>query len=238
MPVLAGVLRAARALSFEAQRKWAERILRRMWSKAPTKNPIPHAAVALSLVHTCGLRVVQKRVSYELLRMPTFFKAIVAALAADEEVQEDSPADAGAEMGLDEVPRAVLLRLLHAREQLVVAWAEIARKAPVDFVCPLQFPLFTKRGRISIGDRSLNCASADVNRVRALWTELVHTSGMYTQLMADPMLGLQTLIEFPWAKEGFCEKCVAMRVEAWKELRNKLWDNLDVWLELTAAEDA
>ncbi|KAI0266016.1 hypothetical protein BGY98DRAFT_898936, partial [Russula aff. rugulosa BPL654] len=75
MPFLAGVLRAAHALSFEAERKWAERILERMWPAkldSLTTDPIPHAASALKLARTYNLRGVQKRASYELLRMPAF----------------------------------------------------------------------------------------------------------------------------------------------------------------------
>ena len=97
MPVLAGVLRAACALSFEAHRKWAEDILERLWPAeldTLTADPMPHAAVALALARTCGLHGVQKRASYELLRTPTFWQAITASPAAHVEVQEDSRADA------------------------------------------------------------------------------------------------------------------------------------------------
>ena len=120
---------APRVHSFKAQEKWAERNLERMWSAnldTLTRDPIPDAAVALAIARTCSLRGVQKRASYELLRMPTFWEAIVAAPAAHVEVQEDSRAGADTEMGVDKLPRAVLLRLLFAREQLALAWAQIA----------------------------------------------------------------------------------------------------------------
>ena len=250
MPVLGGVLRAARALSFEAQRKWAERILERMWPATLdtlTTNPIPHAAVALALARNCGLRSVQKRASYELLRMPAFGQAIVGAPAADVEVQEDShtDADADAEMGVDELPRADLLRLLHAREQLVLAWAEIAGGAPTDFVCPrgTQTHIVPENGgggstSSSTDGRRLGCASANADRVHARWAELVHTTGLYVERMVDPLMGLQDLMEIPWREDGFCKKCVAARTNAWDEFRRKIWDDLDVWLQLTAAENA
>ena len=217
MPVLAGILRAARALSFEAQRKWAERIFERMWPATLdtlTADPIPHAAVALALARTCGLRGVQKRASYELLRMPTFGQTIVAAPV---EVEEDSRADADADMGLDELHRADMLRLLHAREQLALAWAEIAGKAPTDFVCPrgTQTPESGGGSSTSSGNdgRRLGCASANADRLHARWAELVHTSGLYVQRMVDPLMGLQDLMEIPWREEGFCKKCVAARGE-------------------------
>ncbi len=246
MPILAGVLRAARALSFEEQRKWAERILESMWPvtlDTITTDPIPHAAVALTLARTCDLRGVQKRASYELLRVPTFGQAIIAAPTADVEVQEDSRADADADVkkDLDELPRAYLLRLLHAREQLVLAWAEIAGKAPTDFVCPLgtQTQIMLESGSTTSSNdgRRSGCASANVDRAHARWAELVHTTGLYVQRMVDPLMGLQDLMEIPWRDEGFCKKCVAARKKAWGKFRRKLWDDLDVWLQLTAAED-
>lgn len=217
MPVLAGVLRAARALSFDAQCKWAERIFERMWPATLdtlTTDAIPHAVVALALARTCGLRGVQKRASYELLRMPTFGQTIFEA-----EAEEDSRAD--------------LLRLLHAREQLGLAWAEAAGKAPTDYVCPRGTHTSERAG--GGGSSSSSCASADVDHVHARWAELVHTTGLYVQRMIDPLMGLQDLMEIAWSKgEGFCKRCAAARTNGWDELRRKLWDDLDVWLELTA----
>jgi hypothetical protein len=247
MPVLAGVLRAAQTLSFEAYRKWAERILERMWPAtldALTTDPIPHAAFALALARTCGLRGVQKRASYELLRMSTFGQAIVASPAAQVQVrvQEGSRADADAEMGMDELPRAELLRLVHAREQLALAWAEVAGSAPTDFVCPrgMLTQVMPESGGGSIttssdAGRRSGCASASADRVNTRWAELVHTSGLYMHRMADPLMGLQDLMDIPWREEGFCDKCVAARTKTWNEFRRMLWDRLDEWLQLTAS---
>jgi hypothetical protein len=248
MPFLAGVLRSAHALSFEAERKWAERILERMWPAkldSLTTDPIPHAASALKLARAYNLRGVQKRASYELLRMPAFEQAIVESPVAKMEVEEGSRADADedkdAEMDLDELPRA---DLLNARERLVLAWAEIAARAPTDFVCPrstqMQIMPESGSGNTSSGnDRHRSgCASANADRVNTRWAELVHTTGLYVQRMNDPLMGLQDLMDIPWREEGFCDKCVAARTNAWDESRRKLWDDLDEWLPLTAAENA
>jgi hypothetical protein len=228
MRILAGVLRAARALSFDAQRKWAERMLERTWPAtldALTIDPMPDAAEAFAFARACGLRGVQKRASYELLRMPTFGQAIVA--------------DANANAGLGELPRADMLRLLHAREQLALAWAEVAGKAPTDFACPRSTPQTqtqtqTQTQQVKQPERSggNSCASANVDRLHARWAELVHSSGLYVQWMVDPLRGLHDLEEISWKDEGFCKKCVAARRNAWGQLRVKLWDDLDVWLEL------
>ena len=245
MPILAGVLRAAQTLSFEAYRKWAERILERMWPTtldALTTDPIPHAAFALALARTCGLRGVQKRASYELLRMSTFGQAIVASPAVQVQVQEGSHADADAEMGMDELPRAELLRLVHAREQLILAWAEVAGSAPTDFVCPhgMLTQVMPESGggsstTSSNAGRRSSCASASADRVNTRWAELVHASGLYMHRMADLLMGLQDLLDIPWRDEGFCDKCVAARTKTWSEFRRMLWDCLDEWLQLTAS---
>jgi hypothetical protein len=173
---------------------------------------MPHAAEAFAFARSCGLRGVQKRASYELLRMPTFGQAIVA--------------DAG-------LPRADMLRLLHAREQLGLAWAEVAGKAPTNFACPRSTPQ-TQTQQVKQPERGggNSCASANVDRLHARWAELVHSSGLYVQWMVDPLRGLHDLEEISWKDEGFCKKCVAARRNAWGQLRTKLWGDLDVWLEL------
>ena len=206
MPVLAGVLRAARALSFDAQCKWAERVFERMWPPtldALTDHAIPHASAALALARTYGIHSVRKRASYELLRTPALGQSI-----------------AGADSGVL-LPHADLLRLLHAREQLCLFWAEAAGRAPTEFPC--------LRGAES--DRG-PCAVVSGDRVHSRWAELVHASGVFAQRMVDPLMGLQDLVDMPWRDEGFCRKCVAARVNEWAELKRKLWDDLDVWLEL------
>ncbi|KAI0297308.1 hypothetical protein B0F90DRAFT_1740938 [Multifurca ochricompacta] len=230
LSILAGVLRSAGALSFTAQRKWAERTFERMWPAAfdtLTDEVIPNASTALTLARTCGVRNVQKRASYELLRMPTFGQSIATVLDTVQ-VGRRGRADA---TDLEALPHADLLRLVHAREQLCLAWAEAAGKAPTDLACPrgTQTQTSTERG---------SCASMDVDRMHSRWAELVHTNGLFAQWMADPLMGLQKLVDIPWKDEGFCKRCVSARRNEWEELRRKLWNNLDVWLELPTAADS
>jgi hypothetical protein len=248
MPVLAGVLRVARHLSFDVQYRWAKRIFERRWPatlNSITYDTIPYAAaaLALSLARTYGLRGVQKRASYELLRMPMFGQKVVAATAAPVvEAEKDSRADTG----LDELSRADLLRLLHAREQLGLVWAEVAGEAPTNFVCPRNMltQVMLKRGDNSSTSSGNNdghrcCASANVDRMHARWAKLVHTTGLYAKGMADPLMGLKELMKIPWMdQEGFCKNCVAARMDAWDKVRRKLWVDLDVWLQLSADENA
>ncbi len=56
--MLASVLHAARALSFDSQRKWVERVFERIWPvtlDAVTDKVIPHASAALALARTYGI---------------------------------------------------------------------------------------------------------------------------------------------------------------------------------------
>ena len=226
MRVLVGVLRAARALSFDAQCRWAERMLDRIWSAtldALTANPMPHAAEAFTFARRYGLLGMQKRASYELLRVPVFRQDNIAAITRIR----------------GNLSRADMLRFLHAREKLGLAWAEVAGKAPTDFACPrstqTQLQMQSERGGASAsgaGGTGGSCASANVDRVRARWAELVHSSGLYVQRMVDPLMGLRDLVGTSWKDEGFCKKYVSARENAWEELRRKLWEDLDGWLEL------
>jgi hypothetical protein len=122
--------------------------------------------------------------------------------------QSTATASSGADADLGALPHADLLHLLRAREQLCLIWAEVAGKAPAGFPC-LQ------------------------GRVHTIWTELVHTSGIFAKGMIDPLMGLQKLIDIPWEDRGVCRKCVEVKVKEWTELRRKLWADLDVWMELT-----
>jgi hypothetical protein len=201
MPLLARILRAARALSFETERMWAALIFERTWPPtldAVTDKAIPHASIALALARTCGMHKIGKRASYELLRMPAFGQSNAAATSAG----------GGADADLGVLPPAELLRLLHAREQLCLIWAAVAGMAPAGLPCLR-------------------------DRVHTIWTELVHTSGIFAKGMIDPLMGLQELIDIPWEDEGFCRKCVEVKVIEWTDLRSKLWADLDVWMELT-----
>jgi hypothetical protein len=228
MPTLAGVLRAARALSFEATRKRVERHFKGIWPAELddlTRDPMPHAPVALALARTCGLRSVQKRASYEILRMPTFWQAIDTLPEAH--------------VAMDELAGANLLTLPYVREQLALAWAEIAGRAPIAFVHPqgTQMQIMPKSGggrkaRSNPDGHLSSCTSANADRVHARWAERVHMTELYVQRMNDPLMGLQDLMEIPWMEKGFCNECVAAATKMWDGLRRNLWNDLEVWLEL------
>ncbi|KAJ7818975.1 hypothetical protein B0H14DRAFT_2837805 [Mycena olivaceomarginata] len=57
-------------------------------------------------------------------------------------------------------------------------------------------------------------------------------SSIAEDYLYDPLCGLHALIEADWAAEGYCDACVKLRREVWANRREKIWDNLDIWLGL------
>ncbi|KAH9034419.1 hypothetical protein EDB84DRAFT_1676185 [Lactarius hengduanensis] len=205
MPILAGVLRAARALSFDAQRKWAERVFERMWPASARRahgrgHPTRVRRARARAAHTRSTAYASARVtnccgcprSGRASRIPASFSPTRTCCAC--------------------CTRASSFALPGLRRP--------ERRRP-------EFPCL--RGMES--DRG-PCAVTSGDRVHSRWAELVHASGVFAQRMIDPLMGLQDLVDMPWKDEGFCRKCVAARANEWADLRTKLWDNLDVWLEL------
>jgi hypothetical protein len=51
--------------------------------------------------------------------------------------------------------------------------------------------------------------------------------------MYDVLCGLKVLVDRDWkAKDKYCDDCMRVRRDAWQKQRVKLWQNLDLWLEL------
>ena len=56
---------------------------------------------------------------------------------------------------------------------------------------------------------------------------------MQQEYMHDVLCGLKVLIDRDWeGKDGYCGDCAKMRRVAWQKQRVKLWENLNLWLEL------
>ncbi|KIP03251.1 hypothetical protein PHLGIDRAFT_121770 [Phlebiopsis gigantea 11061_1 CR5-6] len=68
------------------------------------------------------------------------------------------------------------------------------------------------------------------------WRELVLNSDLYVEYMNDPLEGLERLAELRWEEKGFCGGCVASWRTSWMRQREKIWANLDLWLELPQEE--
>ncbi|KAI0059211.1 hypothetical protein BV25DRAFT_1157099 [Artomyces pyxidatus] len=227
-PILASILRASTALSFENLRNWAVRILECMWPQelnALKDEETPHAAETIVLAQTCDVPRVRKRAYYELLRTPMFGQEEpaeddVILLDNDGNVQRD---DVGTKLSAQNY--ATLVR---AREKLNDEWIAAAAYAPSDIVCPLAI-----KGREPDGSSKKQvCISADEQKVDWHWTTSVHKTGIFAEDMLDPVLGLDNLIAVDWKKGGYCKECTTMRRNSWRKLRERWWASLDRWLQL------
>ncbi|KAJ7369134.1 hypothetical protein DFH08DRAFT_1071651 [Mycena albidolilacea] len=110
--------------------------------------------------------------------------------------------------------------LVKAREHLTAAWMQTMNPYSLDLmVCA--------RSASAAGD-----AEAPPPRYDHRPAALVHASGIAEDYLYDPLCGLHALIEADWAAEGYCDACVKLRREVWANRREKIWDNLDIWLGL------
>ncbi|GBE86563.1 hypothetical protein SCP_0904420 [Sparassis crispa] len=220
--VLASTLRAAHALSFSKIVEFAIHFLRPMWPSdlsllSPERKP--HAAEMVVLAQKCALPEMLKRAYYELLRTPHFSQW--------EDSDEDMYADDAAEArGHHHLSNADLMRLIIAREKLQRTWLHIACKAldPSTLRCSLSQ---TEGGRPVL----LRCRVARGESLES-WTVAIKQEPVLEEGMFDTICALQKLIDMEWGKLGYCTGCIDARKEMWKAQKEKLWRDLDVWLDV------
>ncbi|THG92728.1 hypothetical protein EW026_g8270 [Hermanssonia centrifuga] len=80
------------------------------------------------------------------------------------------------------------------------------------------------------------CAAATANRL-AIWDTHITKSGIYEECIYDPLCGLERIARLDWKAFGYCKGCVEKRREAWRKTGEKIWGNLDLWLELIEPEE-
>jgi hypothetical protein len=137
----------------------------------------------------------------------------VAMSNAGDDTGESTPSEPTVD-GEDDcaIPLDDIRRLVNAREHLTTAWILAAASVPTCFPC--------------LDKKACRCMSA------LLWTKVVHTSGMFEDYLYDPICGFDALINVKWETEGVQRGCIIVRADAWRKQQQKLWDNLDLWLEL------
>ncbi|GJE90617.1 hypothetical protein PsYK624_067610 [Phanerochaete sordida] len=216
-PDLAALLRASVSLSFHSLATFATRTLETMWpASLPDLEVHPHAEHAeetIVLARTCGLPSLLKRAFYELLREPSLGQSV------EEEFLLDG---AAAERARKKVLPADLARLIKTRVELVAQWARAAALPPDELLFPC-----AQKG---------SCASNTAEGWRR-WREAVAGSELYVECMHDPVTGLARLCAIDWRAHGFCEGCVKAWRLGWRKQREKVWENLDLWLELPPKEE-
>lgn len=225
-PFLASVLRASTALGFDKHREWAVKLLTDMWpdSLSDVDNKrIPNATATILLAEQCDVPSVRKRAYYELLRSTAF--------------QQELDGHDG-----DQLDKEDLLRLVKAREHLVKDWSTTISPPPISKPCAASK---AKEGKITKNGLSaqekdgqtVGCISGDQDLCDLRWLKLLRSEDFQVyDYLHDPIMGLKYLIETDWEEEGFCKECDELRANTWEKQREKLWQNLDVWLSLRETE--
>lgn len=211
---LASILRAAQKLQFSSLEDFASRTLLKMWPGdlgKLTVARIKHASETIVLARDCNIPELLKRAFYELLRK--------ARLGEDEDADADDP-----DTARTQIARQDLARLIKTREELVSRWIFTAGSPP-DIVCPLA----------SVdppSDESARCLQARANNL-VNWHEAVKKT-LFEECLYDPLIGLQRLAEIQWEDLGYCRGCVKAWRDSWLAQKEKLWQQLDIWLGLPA----
>ena len=112
------------------------------------------------------------------------------------------------------LPIEELVLLSIAREALMAQWVAVATTPPVNF-------------GTSRGDDGVVCCEQTPDRL-VEWNKLVHESGVFQEWLHDPIYGLDVLSELPWARLGYCKRCIWERKDFWQhEKKRELWDDFD-----------
>lgn len=216
---MASFLRAATALCFPGPRAFVISHISKLWTSDLSQfdsSSIPFALETVLLARECHIDAILKRSLYELLRRPCFG---INRLKDDDVIVlsgDDSDSDAGSHNDSKKIlPVADFLLLTHAREQLVEAWDTLTRSPP-DLACH---------------SPNTNCKCTCLQ----VWYQKVHASGLHVDFRYDPIEGLSELTDVDWVDAGYCVECTADRRELWNRSREKLWQNLDIWLELQSS---
>ncbi|SJL08011.1 uncharacterized protein ARMOST_11370 [Armillaria ostoyae] len=200
------IFRASSALSFKYFRDWATRYLEEMWPSSLCKvtlDPISHASDTVILAREWGLKSIRKRALYELVRLAGFG-------------QDDSDDESDHSTTISSSDYRLLVR---AREMLTSAWTTRIATAT--------FGVETK----CIGNVE-GCTASDVGLVASKHQEMVVASGLFETFLRDPICGTRALMELHWAKAGYCQACVDQRIVVWGKARERMWEDLDMWLGL------
>ncbi|KAI0073090.1 hypothetical protein K474DRAFT_1603944 [Panus rudis PR-1116 ss-1] len=233
--IIASVLRAARTLGFTTLEAWATHTLRNMWPESYegiTSTPIQHGAETIGITRDCNIPSLLKPAFYQLVRTTAFGQNL------DEE-EEENQEDAKRRT----LKRQDLIRLVRMREEFHIAWVEAADSPPSKalFPCPLEVPVDRQDPASDNVDQTNNsppvdpiknkCLKARANSFQ-IWHAEVKESGIFEEHLYDPIVGLDKLSKIKWEDHGFCEGCVKSWRNHWELEKKRIWDRMDITLEL------
>ncbi|KAG8930451.1 hypothetical protein FRC02_004162 [Tulasnella sp. 418] len=248
--ILSSLLRASVAFKFEDIKEWALEEFKRMWDSdvKAVKGKRPHARESVVLARAVkGLAdKVLKPALYEIIKMPRLGMDVLEdgesfpgssrteVIDVDASDDEESQVDTlGHQLTWNDIGR-----LVYAREQMAMEWNRYALRATSN--CKAHIPVATPLTCPNQNEPTPPIAETPKTRecgeyFRSQWPELVHESGIFEDHLHDPIGGLSELLEVSanWEKNRvWCSSCATSNRQHWKKGKEKLWDCLDVWLEL------
>ncbi|KAJ7641805.1 hypothetical protein FB45DRAFT_901053 [Roridomyces roridus] len=233
-PRVAGILRAATALSFDHFREWATQFLKDRWPASLEEfsgaEDIKHATESVVLARTCDVPEILKRAMYELVRKAEYG-------------QPQTGSGSGNHVQLAPEDFRALIR---ARDKLTVMWmttmgassfsppfATCASAVPPPAAAPGEggegAPVAPPPPPQQAGPP---CTTLDQLLSGKAHHKLMRESGIADEYIYDPICGLEALVEADWAGEGYCKGCVELRRGIWEGTRERLWRDLGEWFGL------
>lgn len=174
-----------------------------------------HASETIILARESEMPELLKRAFYELLR--------TARLGQDEDADLEDP-----EVAKKQISRQDLARLIRTREELTARWIWSADRPP-EVPCPLA-------DADPPTEEHTKCKQARASNF-VNWQDTVKKTLLFEECLYDPLHGLQRLAGADWAAMGYCSGCVNAWKVSWAAQREKLWQQLDVWLGLPDDND-
>lgn len=234
------------ALAFQAFEEWAMQFLQNMWSQDLddlTTDRIPFATESIMLARRCKVPGVLKHAMYELVRLEGFGQN-----DPDDEDDLEEKEKKDEKHGL---PTSVVAALVRGREKLTSMWMLSAAPLSKNFEhCVGETGAPTPSGEDACPGKSTDsealptptssepseppniCTTLSPSLSIQAYTKIVHVSGIFEDFHADPLCGLQALIDAPWVEEGFCDACVKHRQTIWGREQERAWENLAIWFGL------
>jgi len=161
---------------------------------------------------------VLKAAFYELVRARDFQQLEDDGPDLESTTEEDEP-DPRPEEPKTKLATKNIYKLVALRESLRSSWLTVITRPP-DVICP----------KLEKDPAAIPCSRNQEAWLRAITGD----TSIQEDGFLDPITALEDMIiSVRWVEDrGFCESCVKTWKDIWTKERQKLWDNLDVWLDL------
>ncbi|EGO04302.1 hypothetical protein SERLA73DRAFT_68004 [Serpula lacrymans var. lacrymans S7.3] len=199
---------APTALSFSAYCEWAAKLLKGHWSEnlcAMNEEHLPWACEMVKLGRNWDLPWALKRALYEIVRTNRLSLLHPGSLDFDTVIK------------LDEVDVVILVNV---REKLNSIWLEQVFKSDNYSVCPCKHSPSNK-------DKNMPQCQTVKDRTVGIMCNMA-SSGLLWCYLIDSICGLQALMDAKRVTEKYFTACAARNTVQWTQIREVIWENLDL----------